>query len=61
METKYPRVIAHVKAKTGDPDAAPMTLTEAVQAIKDDHERMLRDLDEQLRAYFDRQQGATEH
>jgi hypothetical protein len=58
---KYPRVIAHVSAKAGDPDGPVrrMTFAEAVAECERDQQRMFEEAFAQLDAHYEREQGAT--
>jgi hypothetical protein len=60
-KSKFPRTIARVTAAEGDPDGKPMTLGEAILRIEADQARMLRDIQAQIEAHFEREAGATEH
>jgi hypothetical protein len=60
---KYPRRIAHVSAKAGDPGAPPrrMTFDEAIAVCEREQERMLDELEAQIAAHCELAQGATVH
>lgn len=58
---KYPRVIAHAHCAEGDPNAPPrrMTLDAIAAEMERDQQRMLDEIEAQIRAHYEREQGVT--
>jgi hypothetical protein len=54
MSAPKKRTIARVTAREGDPDAAPMSLDQYVAWAEAERQRMMRELQEQLEAEFER-------